>query len=90
MSDPKAQIGRLAFRVEGDAWIAYYALPDTMDGAIVLGSVAMAVVERDDRKCAFMDFMRDVVGDIIEGKVGIRPSWGGPTPAPEHERAGRA
>jgi hypothetical protein len=27
------KIGRLALRVEGTMWCAYYAMPDTMDGA---------------------------------------------------------
>ncbi len=29
------KIGRLAMRHEGNFWNAYYAMPDTMDGAIL-------------------------------------------------------
>jgi hypothetical protein len=85
-----AKIGRLAMRHEGNFWNAYYALPDTMDGAIPLGSVAMAVVEgHPDRKSAFMGIMREAVSDIIEERCGERPIWpDGPLPAPEHERSG--
>ena len=85
-----AQVGRLALRHEGDNWNAYYALPDTMKDPIFLGSIRMgAVVGQLERKQAFMDLMRDVVSDIIEESTGIRPTWGGPQTAPEHERAGQ-
>lgn len=87
----KQQIGRLAMRVEGRNWTAYYALTDTMDGALFLGSIAMAAVtDSPDRKQAFMDMMRDVVSDILEEKLGSRPDWNEPQGAHEHERAGRA
>jgi hypothetical protein len=83
------QVGRLALRHEGENWNAYYALPDTMEGAIVLGSIRMgAVVDNPARKQAFMDMMRDIVADLIEEKVGVRPTWGGPQSAPQHERSG--
>ena len=85
------QIGRLALRQEGDNWNAYYALPDTMAGAIRLGSIRMgAVALNETRKQAFMDLMREVVADIIEEETGIRPQWGGPERAPERERSGSA
>lgn len=86
-----AQIGRLAMRHEGQNWNAYYALPDSMSEPIFLGSIRMgAVVNSPERKQRFMDMMRDVVSDLIEQETGVRPEWGGPQPAPEHERAGEA
>jgi len=85
------QIGRLAMRQEGGIWNAYYALPDTMDKPIFLGSIRMgAITKNRERKDAFMDMMRDVVADIIEDECGTRPVWGGAESAPEHERAGSA
>jgi hypothetical protein len=84
------KIGRLALRVEGDNWSAYYAMPDTMVDALHLASIRMKLVERADRKDAFMSLMRDVVTDILEETVGKRPDWGGPQSAPEHERGGSA
>lgn len=92
MSKGRVQIGRLAMRAEGDNWCAYYAMPDTMQGAILLGSVRMAIVTRDAaRKQAFMALMRDAVADIIEDATGQRPTWPNPPrPAPEHERGGNA
>lgn len=87
----KEQIGRLAMRHEGAMWNAYYALTSSMDGAVFIGSIAMAaVVDNAGRTQAFMDMMRDIVADIIEEKTGVRPTWGGPEGAPEHERAGHA
>lgn len=80
------RIGRLAMREQGDRWVAYYALDNTMDGAIELGSIAMAFVDRPDRKQQFMDLMRECVGDVIQRQTGTRPNWGGPESAPEHER----
>lgn len=85
------QIGRLAMRHEGEFWNAYYAMPGTMTGAILLGSIQMKFVEEKTRKDAFMNLMREAVADILEAAVGTRPSWpDGPRPAPEHERAGHA
>lgn len=89
MTDDKpVKVGRLALRHEGKFWNAYYALPDSMDQAILLGSIAIAAVERQDRKQAFMDLMREVVGDLLEEKAGQRPTWPeGAQPAPEAERS---
>lgn len=81
-----AQVGRLAMREEGDEWRAYYALPDTMKGALFLGSIKLKFVERPERKKAFMDLMREAVADIIESQIGIRPVWGGEKVAPFWER----
>lgn len=87
MSEPQVKVGRLALREEGENWNAYYALPGTMEGAIFLGSIRLALVQRKDRKRAFMNLMRECVGDILEREVGVRPSWpDGEQPAPEHER----
>jgi hypothetical protein len=85
------QIGRLAMRHEGIMWNAYYALNGTMDGAILLGSIAMRFVQDADRKTAFMDMMRDAVSDIIFEQTGQRPTWPeGVQAAPERERAGHS
>jgi hypothetical protein len=91
MAEQTTKIGRLALREEGTNWNAYYAMPGTMDGAIPLGSIRLAtVLGRPERKEAFMTLMREIVADIIEQSVGVRPTWGGPENAPEHEHAGRA
>lgn len=85
------KIGRLAFRVEGDTWRAYYALTETMDGAIPLASIAMRFVQDPGRKDRFIALMRDAVADLIEESTGTRPQWPDPPQtAPEHERSGAA
>lgn len=85
------QIGRLAYRVEGDTWVAYYAPLDSMEGAILLGSIAMKLVQSEDRKQQFMTLMQDCFGDLTEELWGQRATFPDPPRrAPEHERAGRA
>ena len=90
------QMGRLAMRREGKWWVAYYAMPNTMNGALPLGRIRMSMVEGDAprhqrNKTGFMGLMQEAVADLIEESIGVRPVWpNGPRPAPEHERAGSA
>jgi hypothetical protein len=86
----KEQVGRLALRVEGSLWVAYYALPDTMDGAVFLGSIRMQFVIDKVRMEAFKAMMIAAVSDLIFEHHGVRPDWSGTRPAPEHERGGNA
>jgi hypothetical protein len=84
------QAGRLALREEGEFWNAYFAPPDTMVGAELLGSLRLSIAKDPKHKAAFMLLMRDAMSDIIEASVGERPHW--PVPprqAPEHERTRR-
>jgi hypothetical protein len=89
-NEPSVKIGRLAMRHEGAFWNAYYALPNTMDGALPLGSIAMRFIGgNEERKTLFMNLMREAVSDLIEEQTGQRPTWPeGVQPAPHHERAG--
>lgn len=83
------QIGRLAMRAEGSLWNAYYAMTDTMDEALFLGSIRLAAIsDNPTRKQAFMDMMRDMVSEILTGIAGTAPAWAGPVEAPESERGG--
>jgi len=86
----KQLFGRLALRAEGDSWNAYYALTDTMEGALFLGSIKLRFVQNKKRKALFMELMRESVGDILKEITGERPEWPEPhgQPAPEHERSG--
>ena len=81
------EVGRLAMRVEGDDWVAYYALPDTMEGALRLGAVKMAIVSggprQIERKWVFMGLMREAVADFLEARSGVRPDFNEPVAAPE-------
>lgn len=85
----KRQIGRLAMRHEGDFWNAYYAMPDTMDGALHLGSLHMGIATRPEFKARFMAMMQEAVAVIIREKTGAQVDWPeSPHRAPEHERSG--
>jgi hypothetical protein len=85
-----AMIGRLAMRVEGDLWVARYALPNTMDGAIFLGSIQLVIVRDLDRRQRFRDLMQEAVADMLEEHTGQRPEFFKEAPAPEQERGGNA
>jgi hypothetical protein len=82
-------VGRLALRVEGDKWTAYYALPNTMERAIWLGSVMRALVDDQERKEAFIALMQDFIADFLENRTGQKPDFFR-DPAPESERSGSA
>jgi hypothetical protein len=84
-------VGRLALRQEGTLWNAYYALPETMEGAIFLGSIKIgAVTGNPDRKEAFASLMWGIVAEIIEEKTGCKPECALLETAPESERAGNS
>lgn len=78
-------------RQEGHIWAAYFAESDMMEGAKFIGSIHMsAVVNNPERKQAFMDMMKGVIAEILDGATDGSTEWGGAEPAPEHEKAGRA
>jgi hypothetical protein len=82
------KIGRLAFRVEGKAWNAYYAMPDTMEGAVPLGSIRLAAVtNHPERKQAFMDLMKGIVSEVLKEECSLAPAWK-IRAAPETKRSG--
>lgn len=89
MSKPKQNVGRLAFRVEGDWWVCYYAKPNTMDGAIRMATIAMGIVRDAERKEIFMGLMRNALGEFLEEHFGEVATWKTET-APESERSGSA
>lgn len=86
------QVGRLAMRVEGNLWVAYYAMPNTMKDALFLGSIQMVFVQDESAKQIFMALMRDAVSLILKEKTGADAQWPDPfgKPAPAHEKGGRA
>jgi hypothetical protein len=82
---------RLALRVEGSWWNAYAAPINTMEGAVLLGSIGMGAVTTEGggerRKQAFIDLMKDVLDEFIKDFTGSAPEgWNDPVAAPEHER----
>lgn len=81
------EVGRLAFRIEGNNWTAYWALPDTLKDAVFLGAISMALVRNPARKDAFQALMHETVSDLMEQMYGERPNTI-TRPAPESERSG--
>ncbi len=83
------EAGRLALRVKGDSWNAYWAQPSTMEGALLLASISIKLVQNEDRKNAFITLMRECVADMLEEVTGHRPSYpNGIQDAPETEQSG--
>ena len=78
---------RLAIRVEGLYWVAYIADMGTMEGATVIGSIAMAAANDPGVKAAFMATMQMAVEVISPIPI---ESWNAPVKAPESERSGNA
>lgn len=85
------KFGRLAMRVEGDWWVAYYAKPDTMDGALRLGSVHMALARIPEVKQSTLDHFKLVTDHLVKAATGFDLEWpAAPQQAPEHEKSGNA
>lgn len=86
------KVGRLAMRVEGEFWNAYWAPEQTtMQGAVHLGSIRMTLI-KDDRaiKDEFLKLMQSSVAAAVRSVIGGVPSWSEPETAPEHERVGHS
>ena len=82
---------RLALRREGSFWNAYLALANTMDGAKLIGSIAIgAATKNPEIKAAFMAVMQQVVSDAITDVTGATPDTWHTEPAPESERSGHS
>lgn len=91
MDDQPTQVGRLAFRIEGVWWRAYFAKPDTMDGAIMLGCIHMLCVkDNPETKESFMEAMKLAVADLLKMSTGSEIARWHSASAPEHERSGNA
>ena len=79
---------RLAFRREGAMHNVYIADKDTMKGAILIGSISVRAVENNmERWDSFKRLMSDFLAEIIESKVGMKPTML-EKKAPESERSG--
>lgn len=91
MTTPESfQIARIAFRQEGDMWVAYFAKNDTMKGAVVMGSIHMKLIGYKDIQEIFMDTMRNAVALVHHEASGRGIEFGKVVPGPESERSGRA
>lgn len=82
---------RLAMRVEGEWWVAYFAEIGTMDRALEVGRIRVNLAEVPAIKALAMAFFQNTMTEIIKAvSGGIEIAWPNPPErAPEHERAGR-
>jgi hypothetical protein len=80
------EVARLAFREEGDMWRCYIAPPDTMEGAILIGSIHLRAVKmKQARKEQFMRVMKATYKDMLT-ELGAKVAGWSQKRAPEHER----
>ncbi len=91
MADDKKTIGvRLAIRTEGEWLKAYVAMADTMDDAMLVGSLLKAIAESDDALwLRWKALMSNVMAGAVAKAFGVEPEMTERS-APEHERSGRA
>jgi hypothetical protein len=83
-------IGRLALRVEGEFWNAYWApYLNTMDGSILIASIRMSTVKGRIRE-DFMELVKNAFEVISQDIVKQSITWSAPKTAPESERGGNA
>ena len=88
MSGEKMQV-RIAFRVEGSWWNAYLAMPDTIEGAILMASMPIRVAkESPEITEAFKELCRQIFEHAL-GHPEAELRYEEYT-APEHERSGSA
>lgn len=86
MTDKSTQVGRIAFREEGDYWNAYFAAQDSMQDAVLLGSLRMNAAHVPELKQQFIDLMKAVFSQACRETIGRAPAWFRETPAPDSER----
>lgn len=82
---------RIAFREEGALWNAYVAQIGTMEGAVLLGSIAIGAARANtDMKQSFMQLMQRAFADAVARSMGVPIEEWDIARAPETERGGRA
>lgn len=82
---------RIAFRAEGKMINAYFAPKDSMDDALLMGSISKRLCDEDRALWeGFKDLMRQSITSLMKATLGIEPVGFGEEPAPESERSGSA
>jgi hypothetical protein len=69
------QIGRIALRVEGDFWRAYFAEPDTMKGATMIGSIRLTCLTNPECKRSFIDLMQQATAAVVLAAIDEEVVW---------------
>lgn len=82
---------RIAIRKEGDFANAYYAAPNTMKGAMLLGSMrASALRNTPGAFEKWQEILRDIISQASREALGVEPVGFRTETAPEHERGGNS
>lgn len=87
----ESQPFRLAFRREGPSVNAYIAPLETMDGARLLSSMPVTLLDADEQ--LWIDWkalMTRALDVLCQSALGVAVLRFDERPAPEHERAGNA
>ena len=74
--DTDVMVARLVVRKEGMLVCAYLAQPDSMEGAILVGSIVRTA--NDLRRKTWMELMRATFCDLIQDSHGARPELRAP------------
>jgi len=91
MVEPTIEPFRLAFRAEGEFVNCYYAAPDTMTNAMLLGSMRGSTLEKTPGVFQkWQALMQEILAAACVGALGEAPVGFETRTAPEHERSGRA
>ncbi len=79
MTDPETGetelVGRITLRTVDEWWVGYYAQPETMEGAIEIGRIHMAMVEVEQVRHLFLETLRAGIGKILGDRVGTAPTF---------------
>ncbi len=86
---PMKDLGRLAMRVEGDWWVAYWAAPNSMKRSTEIARLRMSLAADPVLKEAFLGFCQSAMSVTIKAATGKTPGWNDPVGAPEQEKSGR-
>lgn len=80
---------RLAFRTEGDFVNCYFTRRETMEGALLLGSMKVTICQKGFFE-PWTELMQQILAKAVLDSTGIEKVTMMREAAPEHERAGRA
>lgn len=81
---------RIAIRREGAFVNAYFAPPDSMEGAILMGSVRTSILQKTPGAMeAYQELMKSAIATACSDTIGAVTEFR-VEPAPESERSGHA
>lgn len=67
-------VARIRFLPEGKCFNAYLGLPGGAYKGVLVGSVAIAILNYPERKQAFVDLMTGLIVDLTKDNLGFAPA----------------